>query len=157
MKRFVIFIGLFPGIAVAALLAHISISAGSFPDARMAAQLTGWGYAFGIVPALICAVVDLLLRKTRIPPVIGTALAGYAMAALVFRLFSGASDLGMALSFGIMPLAALLMPIESADVALSLTFGLFGGISAAACSWLAGKSQQAGADGMMRRGLGEAR
>jgi hypothetical protein len=149
MKRFLIFIGLFPGIVIAMLIAMIAPG-----DASVVLQLTGWGYAVGIVPALICALADLLLRKTRIPPVIGTALAGYAMAALVFLVISDTTDIGMALSFGVMPLAAVLMPIESATVALTLTFGLLGGISAAVCSWLAGRS---GSLDLMPARIGEAR
>jgi hypothetical protein len=41
--------------------------------------------------------------------------------------------------------------------ALCLAFGFVGGIPAALCSCLSGKIKQAGADGMMRWGLGEAR
>jgi hypothetical protein len=43
MKRYLIFIGLLPGIAVAVLIALISPGAGALPDGRMAVQLTGWG------------------------------------------------------------------------------------------------------------------
>ena len=73
MKRFLIFVCLFPGTALAVLIASVSIGAGAFPDKPMAVMLAGWGYAVGVIPALICAVADLLLRKTRIPAVIGTA------------------------------------------------------------------------------------
>ena len=152
MKRFLIFIGLFPGIAVAVLIAAVSIGAGALPGSRTAVELAGWGYAVGVIPALICAVVDLGLRKTRIPPVIGTALAGYAMAALFFPVISYTTDIGMALSFGLMPLAALLMPVESATVALSLAFGLVGGIAAGVCSWLSGRTSEAEPGWMMRPG-----
>jgi hypothetical protein len=115
MKRFLIFICLFPGIAVAVFLAFVSIGVGAFPDNPQAVVLVGWGYVVGVIPALICAVVDLLLRKTRIPPVIGTALVGYGIATLpALTIFDW--DLGMALAFG-----------------------LVGGIPAAVCSWLSGK------------------
>jgi len=63
----------------------------------------------------------------------------------------------MALAFGLIPLVAPLMPVDSALTGPSLAFGFVGGIPAAMCSWLSGKIRQAGPDGMMRWGLGEAR
>jgi hypothetical protein len=116
MKRFLIFIFLFPGIALAVLIAFVSIGVGAFPDNPEVVVLVGWGYVVGVVPALICAVVDLLLRKTRIPAVIGTALVGYGIATLVALTIFDGSDTGM-----------------------FLAFGLVGGIPAAVCSWLSGK------------------
>ena len=133
MGRFLIFIGLFPGIALAVLIAFVSIGVGALPDNPMAVVLAGWAYVVGAIPALICAVADLLLRKTRIPPVIGTALVGYGMATLVAAAIFDISDI------------------------MGVAFGLVGGIPAAVCSWLSGRVRQAGPDGMMRRALGEAR
>jgi hypothetical protein len=136
MKRFLIFICLFPAIAVAVLIALISFGAGSLPDQRVVLELTGWGIAVGVIPALICAVVDLLLRRTRIPPVIGTALAGYAMATLAAATIFYRSDLGMAVAFGLIPLFAPLTPAALGIAGLYLGFGFVGGIPAALCSWL---------------------
>ena len=157
MKRFLIFVCLFPGTALAVLIASVSIGAGAFPDKPMAVMLAGWGYVVGVIPALICAVADLLLRKTRIPAVIGTALVGYGLATLVALAIFDRTDIGMALAFGLIPLVAPLMPVDSALTGPSLAFGFVGGIPAAMCSWLSGKIRQAGPDGMMRWGLGEAR
>jgi hypothetical protein len=157
MKRFLIFIGLFPGIAVGVLIACVAVGARSFPDSRMALELAGWGYVVGAIPALLCAVVDLLLRKTRIPAVIGTALVGYGLATLVASTIFYSSDIGMALAFGLMPLFAALAPAVLGIAGLSLGFGLVGGIPAAVCSWLSGKVEQAGPGWMMRPESGEAR
>ena len=156
MTRFLIFIGLFPGIAAAVLIAAVSFGAGA-PAIRTVGEVAGWSYAVGVGPALICAVADLLLRKTRIPPVIGTALAGYAVATLLAVTMYDRSDIGMAVAFGLIPLVAPLMPFDSAVVALSLAFGLVGGIPAALCSWLAANAEQAGPGWMMRRASGDAR
>ena len=155
MKRFLIFICLFPGIALAVLTALVSVG-GAFPDIPQAVALAGWGYAAGVIPALICAVADLLLRKTRIPPVLGTALVGYAMATLVAVAMFDTTDIGMAIAFGLIPLLAPLFPVEWALPAMSLTFGFVGGIPAAVCSWLSG-DQASRAGWMLRQGPGEAR
>jgi hypothetical protein len=82
MKRFLIFALLFPGIAVAVFFAWFFMEMSMFPDNPEALFVVGWGYVVGVVPALVCAVVDLLLRKTRIPAVIGTTLVGYGIAIL---------------------------------------------------------------------------
>ena len=82
MKRFLIFALLFPGIALAVFFALLSMAMGMFPDNPQALFVVVWGYVVGVVPALVCAVVDLLLRKTRIPAVIGTTLVGYGIAIL---------------------------------------------------------------------------
>jgi len=82
MKRFLIFVCLFPGIATAVLFALLSIAVGVFPDKPEAVFVVGWGYIIGVVPALVCALVDLFLGKTRIPGVIGTTLVGYGFGVL---------------------------------------------------------------------------
>ena len=82
MKRFLIFALLFPGIALAVFFALLSMAMGMFPDNPQALFVVVWGYVVGVVPALVCAVVDFLLRKTRIPAVIGTTLVGYGIAIL---------------------------------------------------------------------------
>jgi hypothetical protein len=138
MKRFLIFICLFPGIALAVLITFVSIGVGAFPANPEAVVLVGWGYVVGVIPALICAVVDLLLRKTRIPPVIGTALVGYGIATLVAPTIFDRSDIGMGLAFGLIGLVAL-APFDWGLTGIFLAFGLVGGIPAAVCSWLSGK------------------
>jgi hypothetical protein len=115
MKRFLIFVLLFPGIATAVLFALISIGVGALPDNPEAIFVVGWGYIVGLIPALVCALVDLLLGKTRIPPVVGTTLVGYGIALLAGLVIF---DFGL---FGRI-----------------LAFGLIGGIPAAVCSWLSG-------------------
>ena len=119
MKRFLIFIFLFPGIATVVLFAFISIGVGALPDNPQAIFVVGWGYVVGVVPALVCAVVDLLLGKTRIPAVIGTTLVGYGIAILAgLTIF----DWGL--------------------IERILAFGLLGAIPAAVCSWLSGKHKE---------------
>lgn len=140
MKRFLIFIVLFPAIAVAVLTAIVSIGVGALPGSRDAAVLMGLGTVVGVAPALICAVVDLLLRKTHIPPVIGTALVGTGMAALVAQIVFDRSDIGMGLAFGLIGLAAL-TSFDWGIIGILLAFGLAGGIPAAVCSWLTGRTQ----------------
>jgi FtsH-binding integral membrane protein len=123
MKRFLIFALLFPGIAVAVFFAWFSMEMSMFPDNPQALFVVGWGYVVGVVPALVCAVVDLLLRKTRIPAVIGTTLVGYGIAILAgLTIF----DWGL--------------------IGRILAFGLIGAIPAAVCSWLSNEKQNMGAD-----------
>jgi hypothetical protein len=69
MKRFLIFICLFPGLAVAGLFAFVSIGTGALPD-NPEAVLVGWGYVVGMVPALILALMDRFSGKTRAQRVI---------------------------------------------------------------------------------------
>jgi FtsH-binding integral membrane protein len=123
MKRFLIFALLFPGIALAVFFALLSMAMGMFPDNPQALFVVGWGYVVGVVPALVCAVVDLLLRKTYIPAVIGTTLVGYGIAILAgLTIF----DWGL--------------------IGKILAFGLIGAIPAAVCSWLSNEKQNMGAD-----------
>jgi len=123
MKRFLIFALLFPAIAVAEFFALLSMALGMFPDNPQALFVVGWAYVVGVVPALICAVVDLLLRKTRIPALIGTTLVGYGIAILAgLTIF----DWGL--------------------IGKILVFGLIGAIPAAVCSWLSNEKQNMSAD-----------
>jgi len=118
MKRFLIFVCLFPGIATAVFFALLSIAMGAFPDNPEAVFVVGWGYIIGVVPALVCALVDLFLSKTRIPGVIGTTLVGYGIGVLVgFAVF----DYGL--------------------IGRTMAFGLIGAIPAAVCSWLSNEKQ----------------
>ena len=114
MKRFLIFVFLFPGIATAVFFALVTIAI-ALPDNP---EVVGWGYVVGVVPALVCAVVDLFLRKTRIPAIIGTTLVGYGIAVLAgLTIF----DYGL--------------------IGKILAFGLIGAIPAALCSWLSNEKR----------------
>ena len=113
MKRFLVFIGLFPALALVGLFAFISIGIGVLPDNPQAVMLVPWAYVVGVIPALICAVADRFLAKTGFSAVIGTAFVGYVIAILVALLVF---DFGL---FGRI-----------------LAFGLIGAIPAAVCSWL---------------------
>ena len=117
MKRFLIFVFLFPGIATAVFFALVTIAV-ALPDNPEALLVVMWGYVVGIVPALVCAVVDLFLRKTRIPAIIGTTLVGYGIAVLAgLTIF----DYGL--------------------IGKILAFGLIGAIPAALCSWLSNEKR----------------
>jgi len=120
MKRFLIFVFLFPGMAIAVFFALISIWLWvALPDnPEGALLLVGWGYVVGVVPALLCAVVDLFLRKTRIPAIIGTTLVGYGIAVL-----------------------AALTIFDYGLIGKILAFGLIGAIPAALCSWLSNEKR----------------
>ncbi|MEW6767838.1 MAG: hypothetical protein AB1342_07385 [Pseudomonadota bacterium] len=113
MKRFLIFVCLFPALAVAALAAWISIQLWILPDNPEVYKLVGWAYVVCAVPALSLAFADTVLRRTRIPAVIGTALLGYVIA------------------FGV-----ALWIFDHGLVQRILTFGLIGAVPAAVCSWL---------------------
>ena len=124
MKRFLVFALVFPGIALAVFFGLLSLAMGMLPDNPQAIYVVAWGYVVGVVPALICAGVDLLLRRTRIPAVIGTTLVGYGIALLAAVVIF---DWGL---FGKM-----------------LAFGFIGGIPAAVCSWLSNERQNVSAGG----------
>jgi hypothetical protein len=118
MKRYLIFVCLFPGIATAVFFALLSIAVGAFPDNAEAVFVVGWGYIIGFVPALVCASVDSFLGKTRSPRVIGTTLVGYGIGVLV-----------------------ALAAFDYRLVGRIMAFGLIGAIPAAACSWLSNEKQ----------------
>src|SRR5215831_8128671 len=101
MKRFLVFIGLFPAGAIAGLFAFISIEVGALPDNPQAVMLVGWAYVVGVIPALICAVADWSLAKTSLPAVIGTTFVGYVIAILVALLVFDFGLIGRILAFGL--------------------------------------------------------
>ena len=106
MKRFLIYLLLFPAIATVALYAVLYILTGAVVD-----SLSGpaFCYLMFIGPALVIALVDWLVSRTRIPGVIATTLFAYAVSALSAA-WAGTID----------------VPV----------FGLIGAIPAALCSWL---------------------
>jgi hypothetical protein len=115
MKRFLIFLFLFPAIATASFYVVIYILSGAEID-----SLSGpaFGYLIFMGPGLVLALVDGLLAKTPIPGVIGTTLFAY-----VFTVLLAQMDWGRGL-----------------DKAM-LALGLVGAIPAAVCSWLSKKNQ----------------
>ena len=123
MKRFLIFICLFPALALLGLFAFISVAIAALPDNPEAIVLVGWAYVVCAVPALICALADLFFARRRILPIAGTALVGYGMALL-----------------------AALAIFDWGLTGRILAFGLIGAIPAAICSWLSARSMSVRAD-----------
>jgi len=107
MKRFLIFLLLFPAVATVSFYAVLYVLTGAVVD-----SLSGPGivYLFCIGPGLVLALVDWLVAKTPIPAVIGTTLVAYG-ALVVFLAWDGSARYIFAL-------------------------GLIGAIPAAVCSWL---------------------
>jgi len=114
MKRFQIYLFLFPAIATASLYAVLYILTGAVVD-----SLSGpaFGYLMFIGPALVVALVDMWASRLLgvIPGVIATTLFAY-----------GVSVLTVAWAV-------------TRDVSV---FGLVGGIPAAVCSWLSSLNRE---------------
>ena len=94
MKRFLIYLLLFPAIATVSLYAVLYILTGAVVD-----SLSGpaFCYLMFIGPALVVALVDWLVSRTRIPGVIATTLFAYGISAF------GADWAGTIDVFGIRP------------------------------------------------------
>jgi hypothetical protein len=109
MKRFLIYLLLFPAIATASLYAVLYILTGAVLD-----SLSGpaFGYLMLIGPALVVALVDWFVARTPIPSVIATTLFAYGVSVLTVA-WAGTRDI--------------------------LVFGLVGAIPAAVCSWLSNR------------------
>jgi hypothetical protein len=107
MKRFLIYLFLFPAVATASFYAVLYILTGAVVD-----SLSGpaFGYLMFIGPALVVALVDWWASRLGvIPGVIATTLFAYGASVLAVT-WAGTRDV--------------------------LVLGLVGGIPAAACSWL---------------------
>jgi hypothetical protein len=117
MKRFLIFVLLFPVIATASFFAVLYIVSGAVPDSLFGVAFI---YLISIGPALLVALVDWFIAATLnvIPGFIATALFGY-----------GASVL-----------SALMAWDRGLDKEM-LALGLVGAIPAAVCSWLSANQQ----------------
>ena len=115
MKRFLIFLFLFPAVAAASFYAVLYILTDAVPDSLSG---SGFAYLIFVAPALLFALVDWLFAKAPIPAVVGTTLFGYAAAVLSASMLWGRG-----------------LDKET------LTFGLVGAIPAAVCSWLSGCQQ----------------
>jgi hypothetical protein len=109
MKRFLIYLLLFPAIATVALYAVLYLLTGAVVD-----SLSGpaFCYLMFIGPALVVALVDWLVSRTRIPSVIAPALFAGGVS-VVAAAWAGTID----------------VPV----------FGLVGAIPAAVCSRLSNR------------------
>ena len=109
MKRFLIYLLLFPAIATVTLYAVLYILTGAVVD-----SLSGpaFCYLMFIGPALVVALVDWLVSRTRIPSVIAPTLFAGGVS-VVAAAWAGTID----------------VPV----------FGLVGAIPAAICSWLSNR------------------
>ncbi|HLN36330.1 MAG TPA: hypothetical protein VK337_01025 [Xanthobacteraceae bacterium] len=107
MKRFLIFLFLFPAVATVSFYAVLYVLTGAVVD-----SLSGPGimYLVSIGPGLVLALVNWLVAKTPIPAVIGTTLFAYGALVLFLAWDGSAKDI--------------------------LALGLIGAIPAAVCSWL---------------------
>jgi len=107
MKRFLIFVFLFPAIATVSLYAALYLLSGAMVDSFSGPAFM---YLLAMAPGLAVAFVDWLIGKTLIPAVIGTTVSVYAVLVL-FLAWEGSAPA----IFGL---------------------GLVGAIPAAICSWL---------------------
>jgi hypothetical protein len=114
MKRFLIFLFIFPAIAAASFYAVVYILTGAELD-----SLSGPanGYLLFAGPGLVVALAGWLFARTRIPVVIATTLFAYGGSVLIV-----ASDIA-----------------RTRDL---LVIGLIGAIPAAVCSWLSNKPKE---------------
>jgi hypothetical protein len=113
MKRFLIFLFLFPAIATVAFFVLIYLLTGAELDSLSGPAM---GYLIFLGPGLAVALVDWLFARTRIPVVIATTLVTYG-ASVLFLAWDGERYL--------------------------LALGLIGGIPAAVCSWLSSPNRRA--------------
>jgi hypothetical protein len=107
MKRFLIFLFLFPAVATVSFYAVLFVLTGAVVD-----SLSGpaFMYVISIGPGLVLALVDWLIAKTPIPGVVGTTLFVYAALVLFLAWDGSAKDI--------------------------FALGLIGAIPAGVCSWL---------------------
>jgi hypothetical protein len=110
MKRFLIFLLLFPAIATVALYAVLYILTGAVVD-----SLSGPAFIclLFIGPSLVVGLLDWLVSRTRIPSVVAPTLFAGGVS-VVAAAWAGTID----------------VPV----------FGLVGAIPAAVCSWLSNRS-----------------
>jgi len=107
VKRFLIFLFLFPAVATVSFYAVLYVLTSAVVD-----SLSGPGimYLVSIGPGLVLALVDWLVAKTPIPAVIGTTLFAYGALVLFWAWDGSAKDI--------------------------FALGLISAIPAAVCSWL---------------------
>jgi hypothetical protein len=107
MKRFLIFLFLFPAIATISFYAVLYILTGAVVDSFSGPAFI---YAVAMGPGVVVALLDWLIAKTPVPPVIGTTLVLYGALVLLLG-WDGSTRQIFAL-------------------------GIIGAIPAALCSWL---------------------
>ncbi|RXG87658.1 MULTISPECIES: hypothetical protein [Bradyrhizobium] len=117
MRRFLVFVLIFPLILTLILSALSFYEDTSVADMQVMPGMIWRGYLIGIVPALVTALVDWLLRRHHLSRILPTALSGYALAAG----------------------AGLLM--RDVSVFEALRFGFIGAVPAAMCSVFSGKQR----------------
>lgn len=79
MKRFLVFLFVFPAVATVSSYAVLYLLTGAVVDSLSGPALV---YIVSIAPALVVALVDWLIAKTPIPTVVGTTLFAYGVAVL---------------------------------------------------------------------------
>jgi hypothetical protein len=109
VKRFLIFLLLFPAIATASFFAVIYVLTGAELDSLSGPAI---GFLIFVGPGLAIALVDWFFARTRIPVVIATTLFAYVVSVL-FVAWDGERYI--------------------------LVLGLIGAIPAAVCSWLSNR------------------
>jgi hypothetical protein len=112
MKRFLIYLFLFPAIATVSLYAVLYILTCAVVD-----SLSGPAFCYlaFMGPGLVVALVDCLAARTTIPGVVATTLFAYVVSVLAV-VWAGTIDVWV--------------------------FGLVGAIPAAVCSWLSNKRRK---------------
>ncbi len=114
MKRFLIFLFIFPTLATASFYAVVYILTGAELDSLSGPAI---GYLIFVGPGLVVALADWFFTRTRIPVVMATTLFTY-----------GAS--------------VLIVAWDIARTRDLLVLGLIGAIPAAVCSWLTNKPRE---------------
>lgn len=114
MKRFLIFLFIFPAIATASFYAVVYILTGAELDSLSRPAI---GYLIFVGPGLVVALADWFFARTRIPVVIATTLFAY-----------GAS--------------VLIVAWDIARTRDLLLLGLIGAIPAAVSSWLSNNPKE---------------
>jgi hypothetical protein len=107
MKRFLVFLLLFPAVATVSFYAVVYLLTGAVVDSLSGPALI---YLVAIVPGLVVALVDWLIAKTPVPTVVGTTLFAYGAAVLFLAWDGSAKDI--------------------------FALGLISGLPAAVCSFL---------------------
>jgi hypothetical protein len=79
MKRFLVFLLLFPAVATISFYAVLYLLTGAVVDSLSGPAIM---YLVSIVPGLVVALVDWLIAKTPVPSVVGTTLCAYGAAVL---------------------------------------------------------------------------
>ena len=116
MKRFLIFLLVFPAVATAAFYVVNYILTGAAQDGGVGPVVMYLGF---VMPGLLIAVLDWLAGKTSAPAVVATTVLAYGLSVLALALLLGTSKQIVAL-------------------------GLIGAIPAAVCSWLARRNPATG-------------